>query len=59
MILTGSSLIHLMCVIARAQASTPIPSLMHVKKICTIFGYDTYSLGYWNEENENIKQQIE
>ena len=54
-----SSLIHLMCVIACAHTSTHPTSLMHVKKARTTFVYDTYCLGHWNEENENIKHQTE
>ena len=48
-----------MLAIARTHASTRATSLMRAKKAFAIFVYDTYCLGHWNEENENIKHQIE
>ena len=53
------SLNHLVHAIACMCTSTCTTSLMHVKKESTTFAYDTYCLGHLNEENENIKLQIE
>ena len=55
----GSSLIHFMCAIACAHASTRITNLMHAKKARPTFVYDVFCLEHWNEENENIKYQTE
>ena len=41
--------------IARAHTSTRATSLIRVKNTRATFPYDTYCLGHWNEENENIK----
>ena len=46
------SLPHLMCAIAREQASTHASNLMCVKIACITSVYDAYCLGHWNEKNE-------
>ena len=46
------SLPHLMCAIAREQASTHASNLMCVKIARITSVYNAYCLGHWNEENE-------
>ena len=45
--------------IACAYATTRATSLMRVKKAHATFVYDAYCLGHPNEENQNVKHQIE